>query len=76
MDLYIAIRGKNRGNIYDLTDEGLEELNFREKTKGQLTPAGYQGLIVPFNSMKDELIKLPRRGQVADIKLYEHFNNK
>lgn len=70
MNLYIAIRGEKRGKIFDLTEDGLEELVTR-KTNGRETPAGYTGLIIPFSMMADEVIKFARRGEMVDEKIYE-----
>ncbi len=71
MDLYIAIRGSRKGKIYDLTEFGLEEMTLQNETNGRKTPAGYTGLIIPYSALEDEIIKLARRGQQVDEKVYE-----
>ena len=71
MDLYIAIRGAQSGRIYDLTEFGLEEMTLRTEANGRKTPAGYTGLIIPFTALEDVLIKLARKGQQVDEKVYE-----
>lgn len=74
MDLYIAIRGLKRGKIFDFTEDGLEEMTFRIE-KGRQIPAGYTGFILPFTALEDDVIKLARRGQQVDPKIYEHFKH-
>ena len=69
MDLYIAIRGSKSGKIFDLTEDGLEEMVLR-KENGREIPEGYTGLIVPFSAFKDDVIKLARRGQKVDERIY------
>lgn len=74
MDTYIAIRGKCRGRIYELTDDGLEELSFRKNEQGHLVPAGYQGLVMSFKDMQQDLIRLVRHGSTVDKKFYDYTN--
>lgn len=77
MNLYIAIRGNKRGTIYDLTEEGLEELYLRKNPEtGQEVPAGYTGLILPFSAMEDVLLKMPTQSnRQVDKKFHEHRNH-
>ena len=75
MDLYIAIRGFKRGKIFDHTEDGLEEITTRTGENGQQVPAGYTGFILPFSAMKDDIIRLARRGQQVDEKFHEYASN-
>ena len=75
MNLYIGIRGNVRGNIYDLTEDGLEEITYRVNEDGHKIPAGYCGLVIPFESLREDIIRLGRKGQQVDEKIYEHFKH-
>ena len=69
MDLYIAIRGFKRGKVFDFTEDGLEEMVLR-KENGREVPSGYTGLIIPFAALKDDVIRLARKGQQVDKRIY------
>lgn len=73
MNLYIAIKGPKRGKIYDLTEDGLEEMFLRTSPEtGHPVPTGYTGLILPFSSMEDDIIRLARHGQQVDERYFEY----
>ena len=72
MDIYYAIRGPKRGAFFDYTEDGLEEMTLTEKN-GKEIPAGYTGLIIPFSALADDVIRIGRRGQGVDEKVYENL---
>ncbi len=64
MRLYMAIKAErgvcNPGDLFDFTEDGMEKMNYRisEKT-GAKIPTSYTGLILPWTTLVDLVVKLP-----------------
>jgi len=77
MDLFISIRRvpglTSPGRIYDLTEDGMEEMTCREEN-GKRIPTGYTGIILPYKVLEEAVIRLARRGQKVDNKVNIYLN--
>lgn len=73
MNLYIAIKNVpglcKRGAIYDLSEDGMEEMTYYVKPNGHKQLAGYTGLILPYTALKDYVFPMRVSGDLANAEL-------